>query len=619
MPWLSRRSPLFLTLAVVLAVAGAKLELIHHFGSDVPFGDQWYGEVACTYAPWLKGEFGLMELFSAHNEHRIVFTRLLDLALLELNGQWDPRLQLAVNALLLLAGIAVLVRYAARQLTPVRQAILALVCMLFFGSAALWENTLNGFQSQFYFLLLFSLLHVLLTVDAQPLSITWWLGSAAGLCNLFTMAPGLLSAPAILGWLAWRRFRCDRRATRDIYTLGWNLALILIGWLLVPASSLADGHGPATAAGLGDALRFILSWPVDPWPLGPVVWLPAMLFLAWNVFCKPSGTDQGWLLGLVLLALLFVLVTSVGRGGLASRYADIFSLAVVANCLCLLLWPARGRGRLALSVAGTLWLVVVLQGLWRQETVSRQILHQEAALPSRRTDAIRRFLATGNDTILRQPDDLFTPLDIGVIQSIRASPPLLDLLPFSIRPPLDVHVIASTGGFSPKRVPVLPNAISALPAWGTWESADTTGTAEWKSAPLQSQGALLVFLVAGEVAPPFTELYLQTVDGSKIEPLQKSTAAPDLWRRVNFRNPGQPFQIIARDNSDRHWLAFSAPLENTYGSWLTGKILRNTKIGSTLLFTGWTLLLGVSLTVLAAWFREEDSRLDARIRENDAK
>lgn len=615
MSWLPGRSPLLLTLAMVLAVAGAKFELIHHFGSDVPFGDQWYGEIACTYAPWLRGDLGLTGLFAAHNEHRIVFTRLLDLALLELNGQWDPWLQLAVNALLQLAGLAVLLRHAARQLAPIRQVILALVCMLFFSSAALWENTLNGFQSQFYFLLLFSLLHVLLTIDARPLSTTWWLGSAAGLCNLFAMAPGLLSAPAILGWLAWRRFRCGRRTPRDIYTLGWNLALLLIGWLLVPASSLAEGHGPATAAGLGEALRLILSWPVDPWPLGPVVWLPAVLFLVWNVFRKPSGTDPGWLLGLLLLALLFVLVTSIGRGGLASRYADIFSLGVVVNCLCLLVWPARRRGRIALAVAGTLWLVVILQGLWRQETVARQILHQEAALPSKRTDAIRRFFATGNDTILRQPDELFTPLDIGVIQSIRANPPLLDLLPFSIRSPLDVQVTAGTGGFLPERAPVLPNATPALPAWGTWESADTAGPAEWKSAPLQSRGALLVFLVAGEVAPPFTELFLQTADGSKIEPLQKSTAAPDLWRRVNFRNPGQPFQIIARDNSDRHWLAFSAPLENTYGSWLTGKILRNTHIGSALLVAGWTLLLGVSLAVLVAWFREDDSGPDAIPRE----
>src|SRR6187402_2983376 len=82
-PWVIR--PGFLVVAALLSIAGSKFTLIDNSGSDVPYGDQWYGEVACTYAPSVSGEFGVARLFAPHNEHRIVFTRLTDLALLQLN------------------------------------------------------------------------------------------------------------------------------------------------------------------------------------------------------------------------------------------------------------------------------------------------------------------------------------------------------------------------------------------------------------------------------------------------------------------------------------------------------------------------------------------------------
>lgn len=599
------RRPLLFILAAVLAIAGAKFGLINDFGSDDPDGDQWYGEVACTYAPWLSGDFGVTKLFAPHNEHRIVFTRLLDLALLVLNGQWDPRLQQAVDTLLLLAAVTVLLRHAVRQIPPIQQAIVAMLSVMFFGSAALWENTLNGFQSQFYFLLLFSLLHLLLTIDAFPFSALWWLGNFAGLCNLFSMAPGILSALAMLGWLAWRRFRCGKPTPGDIYTAGWNLALLITGWMLLPASSLTTGRGPATLTEFSKVSLHILSWPVVQWQFGLVVWAPAILFLGWNVLHKPSDTSRGWLLGLVLLTLLFVLAISVGRGGIASRYGDLYSLGILVNWLCLATWPARGRWRLLLAGVGTLWLIIIMQGLWKQERLSFDItLHKEATRHQKRADAIRQFLATGNAAFLRQSDQ-FWEMDIGILESIRTNPALCNILPFSIRPPLEIRVSSNTSGFHPGGAPVLPNAMTALPVWGNWGSATGEGQGEWKSAPIQARSALLVFFVAGEITPPLTELFLQTSDGARILPLQESVSALEHWHRVNFVNPGQPFQIVARDASTDHWLAFSAPLEYARGSWLTGKIMRIMRIASALVVAGWIILVGISLPCFLAWLGEE--------------
>ena len=68
----------------------------------------------------------------------------------------------------------------------------ALALMSYFG----WENALWGFQSQFYFLLLFSLLAICLLRN-KPLSLPWLGGLFAGICALFTMACSNRTAGAL--------------------------------------------------------------------------------------------------------------------------------------------------------------------------------------------------------------------------------------------------------------------------------------------------------------------------------------------------------------------------------------------------------------------------------------
>ena len=63
----------------------------------MPYWDQW-DEARDLFRPWLKGQLTWGMLFAPHNEHRIFFTRVLDLLVIRLNGQWDPLLQMTVNA-----------------------------------------------------------------------------------------------------------------------------------------------------------------------------------------------------------------------------------------------------------------------------------------------------------------------------------------------------------------------------------------------------------------------------------------------------------------------------------------------------------------------------------------
>ena len=115
------------------------------------------------YVPFKACDLTWSQMFSLHNEHRVFFSRLLALDLLVVNGQWDPRLQQVVNAVMhsLTALLVVTTFWIANERR--RLDLLVFVGALTFALPFGWENTLVGFQSAFYFLLLFSVLGLWLT------------------------------------------------------------------------------------------------------------------------------------------------------------------------------------------------------------------------------------------------------------------------------------------------------------------------------------------------------------------------------------------------------------------------------------------------------------------------
>ena len=173
------------------------------FGTPLPFWDQWE-EARVVYLPFFGGKLALADLFSTHNEHRIFFTRIYGLALLLLNGQWDGQLQMVVNAIIhctTLAGLGWLMsRWLERKYWILVWLPLVLVLALPFG----WENSLAGFQSQFYFLLVFSLLTLWLLGLHSPGLARWWCGVATAVTALFTVASGFLAAAAVFALVVLR-------------------------------------------------------------------------------------------------------------------------------------------------------------------------------------------------------------------------------------------------------------------------------------------------------------------------------------------------------------------------------------------------------------------------------
>ena len=62
--------------ALFVAILGGKFLLIERYGSEVPYWDQWDAEGDNLIRPYLEGRLAVAQFFAAHNEHRILFTRL---------------------------------------------------------------------------------------------------------------------------------------------------------------------------------------------------------------------------------------------------------------------------------------------------------------------------------------------------------------------------------------------------------------------------------------------------------------------------------------------------------------------------------------------------------------
>jgi hypothetical protein len=147
-------------LMLFVAIFGAKLWVVRQYSCSVPQWDEWSGEAWVLYKPFLEGKLTFWNLFAPHNEHRIFFARLFFLALLKLNGLWEPQLQIVLQAALHSAVIVFFISLCSRSLRRTQRMALILVTGVFFLLPFGWQNTISGFQSPFYFLMGFGTLAI---------------------------------------------------------------------------------------------------------------------------------------------------------------------------------------------------------------------------------------------------------------------------------------------------------------------------------------------------------------------------------------------------------------------------------------------------------------------------
>ena len=431
--------------ALVLTALGAQLWIVWLYGSPMPIWDQWV-EATAIFKPWLAGHLTWSALVAPDNNHRILVTRLLDLGVIELNGRWDPLLQMTVNVFIHAIFVAVLAFFFWDFWGRKNGWLVCFLLMPFFILPYGGENAIWGMDSQWYFLDLFALIAVAGLGFAKPGSWRWWLGLGAAILGPFSMASGLLAPVAAGGVVLLRAIKRRRMNKETLAGLGVCLLLAGLGALLVAAPK---SNGPLQAQSFGDftaSLAHNLAWPFpDATVMACVIALPLVLLLV--LYLRPDF-QEATLAELVLVLALWSAMQSVaiafGRANSGlyltppSRYMDVCNVFVIASLFAAVLtgqvwghkWlPAWDGLLLPLIFAG-----VIIFGLCR---ISQRVV-EDVLVVTREWNLIAQeraqtYLATGN------PKELF---DAPTIQPdprqalrVLGDPTLRTILPVACFPP----------------------------------------------------------------------------------------------------------------------------------------------------------------------------------------
>ena len=388
---------------VFLLILGARLWFIHHFALPVIFQDDWTVEGG-LFRKYVEGHLSFGYLVSSYKGHRLLFPRLVMLALFSANDrQWDPLVLMVAQAPLYAAGITLLVAIYGRRMNNWGRAALALfataVGMIPFG----WENAAFGCNLDFPMFTLFGILVIWFCSRYEALSWRWWVGACLALANLFVMGGGIFATIAMAGFTAVSLIlEPARRNTRNTVSLFVLSALVAFG------IAIADTrHTPViSVTQFVRGLATVLAWPDDSHSImcfiiqAPLVLLAAMLLIR-----RAPMSDSRWL-PVIIGASFWIQAAATVNQRLehlhASRYRDSWMLLAIsiAACLCILM-EASGAWRRYVYFLAMAWTLTFLDGA--TDSVFHDLPNGIAEDREDRLTAdgcARQFLLTGNEASL---------------------------------------------------------------------------------------------------------------------------------------------------------------------------------------------------------------------------
>lgn len=556
-------------LALLVFIIGARLWLISGYGSALPMHDQWDAEAAYLFKPWLENTLRWSDLFSPHNEHRMVLSRLLALGLLQVNGQWDALLEMTVNAVLCgLIGLGITAGLLKILGSEYRIAVLVMVT-LWLALPYAHENTLWGFQSAFYFLLFFSFLAIWGLGFFRPYSRNWWLGVAGAVLACFSMASGLLAAGIVLILEATRLLSKRCRLNEAAPTCLFAIAMVSVGLYLRVNFPPHEALKAASAGAWLSVFAKSLAWPYCALPVLIVVtYLPwaICLFLMARTNGRLSQRPSEILFTIGLWVIVQAAAIAYGRGEngnipIASRYMDILGLGAVINALCVVAVvrsiPRTGRRHTAALVFGAIWLAGTLGGaaeLGFQKVSSGS--GKEALLPME--ENVRGYVATHDPKYLIGDHPY---LNANRLANLLDDPTIRKILPTIVRPalPLEFHQNTSDA-FVANGYPAELTTPPYEKGWGSYSPLGRKARGTMESESFHSELPYLQFEVAGSLARGLS-LSLRDDETGKEVRVNSRVGLNENWRPAIVPRPGAKVHIIANDDTEKKWFAFREPRE----------------------------------------------------------
>jgi hypothetical protein len=552
-----------------------KLALVHAYGSDVPYWDEWDAIGAEMLVPHELGQLHARDFLRPHNEHVLVFTRLISFSLAVFNGQWDAQLEMTVNAAIHAGVCTVLLLFARRFMRGLRFAGVALVTILLFVLAFDRENTLAGFQSQFYLLEWGALGVLLLCLPSAPLSGRWWAGWLVGVASLGTMSSGFMAAAAVLLVMA-ARGAVERRLSARSAAAAALLAAICIAGLLsiphVPSHEHLRARSPwVWLVGVASAL----SWPLSGWPAAFVaVQLPVAVLIARRLRARQFSGDEAVLFALAAWTWMNAAAIAYGRANLgmaeSPRYTDVYAVGLVANAIALAILSGRGCRARVLAPLAALWIALISLGLWGQNhRAYTEVLNDLPRVKSQERLHLRAFLSSGDiEGLLSAPPNELPYPRPDLLGNLLTVPQMRAMLPMSIRPPVELAPEPGSSGFE-----AVTSLNPPLDSGGRiWIARK--GPARFVSQPLGPDVlAFLHIAVCGSADLDASALHLESAN--EIETDESFPLRGDRWRASDLPSLRESsMRVVVDIPPGDHWFAFSEPVELGRGSWADRWLLR---------------------------------------------
>jgi hypothetical protein len=412
---------------------------VDHFAVALPFMDQWDAEWDGLLQPWIHGNLHFTDLFKAHNEHRIFPTRLLTLLSYELSGVWNNRTEAMFNVPLGVATPLLLIWLLFRmgELRGTRWMVAAVIiagAILPFS----WENMLIGFQSQFYFLNLFTLAGLALVV-CLPAN-TWTMSAVLALCivSVVTMASGLLTPAAVAVVYCLQAYWIKKWTSSTFLMIGLLLILALSGYLTMP---YVAGHQVLRAKNLTELFTTIIR--VFGWPLTDrklyigILWLPALIIVPTMVKRRLINRCDLLMTGCFVWTGMQVLALSYGRGSalytVSSRYTDVLLLGLAANAWFVLrateAFHSNDRIKTGLKIIAVIFFSAIFISYKRRYADDISIMKSEKETRLIQTKNVYGYLKTRDKALLQQPPMHIPYPNAKRMQDLLDNPRLPPVLP----------------------------------------------------------------------------------------------------------------------------------------------------------------------------------------------
>ena len=362
--------------AIVCLPALVLVGLLAKYAVNVPFWDQW--ELTTLFEKWHAGQLGFADFFAQHNEHRILFPRLIMFGLAIATG-WNTLYEVATNVLLASLSFWFLWLILRRTFTTLRMKVVAAATIsLVVFSPLQFENWMWGWQIQWF-------LNVLgLVVAVWALST--WRTTPQRKFTVAALAAAVATYSLASGFFVWMVCLPLLWFAKDLRKLLWLWVVVAVAVVSSHYIGYIDpAYHPSKLIFLKEPLNFAMYFLVyvgRPLVIDFLLSIPifiayATVYLGALAYTFKKHKEQltttllPWL-ALGLYGLCAAGSTSISRLGFgveqaySSRYSTISSLLLVAGIVLLCKIIEQERGKVGLMVrrvtAGLLAGAILLVG-----------------------------------------------------------------------------------------------------------------------------------------------------------------------------------------------------------------------------------------------------------------